>query len=81
MVMEKSTVTKIGIVTSVKMPKTAVVKVQRTAKHPLYKKQIKKTTKFKAHDELGVKVGQKVKIVETKPISKDVHFKVTEVVN
>lgn len=72
---------KVGVVTSVKMTKTAVVKVQKFLKHPLYKKQIKKTTKFKAHDELGVKVGQKVKIVETKPISKDVHFKVTEVVN
>lgn len=71
---------KTGTVTSTKMAKTAVVAVTTHRKHPLYKKQIKKTTNFKAHDDLGVKVGQKVKIAQTRPISKDVHFKVVEVV-
>lgn len=70
---------KTGIVTSTKMTKTAVVAVTTYRKHPLYKKQIKKTTKFKARDELGAHVGQKVKIVQTRPISKDVHFKIMEV--
>lgn len=70
-----------GTVVSTKMQKTVVVKIQRKVKHPLYKKQVTKTKKFKAHDEIGVKVGQKVKIMGIQPISKDVHFKVTEVVS
>lgn len=69
----------VGKVTSVKMTKTAVVEVVSKTKHPLYKKLIKRTRRFKAHDDLGVKLGQKVKIVETKKYSKDVHFKVLEV--
>ena len=70
---------KVGTVVSNKMPKTVVVKVVSKVKHPLYKKPITKTKKFKVHDGLGVKVGQKVKIIETRPISKDVHFEVKEV--
>jgi len=72
--------TKVGVVDSVKMQKTVVVKVVEKIKHPFYKKLVTKTTRFKAHDEIGTQVGQKVKVVETRPISKDVHFKVTEVV-
>lgn len=72
--------TKVGTVVSNKMQKTVVVKVTTIVKHPLYKKQMKRTKKFKAHDEIGVHFGQKVKIVEIRPISKDVHFKVLEVV-
>lgn len=72
---------KTGIVVSSKMQKTVVVKVSTKVKHRLYKKLITKTKKFKAHDEIGVKIGQKVKITETKPISKDIHFKVMEVSN
>lgn len=71
---------KTGVVVSTKMEKTPVVEVTTYRKHPLYKKQIKKTTNFKAHDDLGVKVGQKVKIAETRPIAKDVHFKVQEII-
>lgn len=71
---------KVGLVESTKMQKTVVVKVVEKVKHPFYKKLITKTTKFKAHDEIGVQVGQKVKITETKPISKGVHFKVMEVI-
>jgi len=65
-----------GVVVSAKMKKTVVVKVNMKVKHPLYKKIIVKSKKFKARDETGVAVGQKVKIEETKPISHDVHFKV-----
>lgn len=71
---------KIGIVVSAKMPKTVVVKIVSRVKHPLYKKLIIRTRKFKVHDELGVKTQDKVKIIETRKISKDVHFKVLEVV-
>ncbi len=71
---------KVGLVESTKMQKTVVVKVKSLVKHPLYKKLIKRSKKIKAHDEIGVNIGDKVKIVETKPISKDVNFKVLEVV-
>ena len=71
---------KIGTVTSVKMQKTVVVSVETRVKHRLYKKMITKTKNFKAHDELGVQVGQQVKITESKPFSKNVHFKTMEVV-
>ena len=71
---------KVGTVISGKMSKTIVVKVVNRVRHPLYKKMITKTKNFKAHDELGVQVGQKVKIVETRPIAKDVHFKTLEVI-
>lgn len=71
---------KTGQVISAKMPKTVVVKIENRVKHPLYKKLIIRTRKFKAHDELGVKPFQKVKIGQTRKISKDVHFKVLEVV-
>lgn len=72
--------TKVGVVDSVKMQKTVVVKVVEKVKHPFYKKLMTKVTRFKAHDDLGTQLGQKVKIAETRPISKDVHFKVTEVI-
>lgn len=71
---------KVGVVESTKMQKTVVVKVTEKVKHPFYKKLITKTTKYKAHDEIGVETGQKVKIKETKPISKHVHFIVEEVI-
>jgi small subunit ribosomal protein S17 len=64
--------TRVGVVISDKMDKTIVVAVVRRVKHPLYKKFIKRTTKFKAHDELNeCTTGDKVEIVETRPISKD----------
>ena len=72
---------KTGVMVSNKMQKTVVVKVSTKVKHRLYKKLITKTKKFKAHDEIGVNLGQKVKIIETKPISKDIHFKIVEVSN
>lgn len=69
-----------GKVVSTKMEKTAVVAVERKTKHPVYKKTIKITKKYKAHNsELKIKEGDMVKIQETKPISKDKHFKVVAV--
>lgn len=70
---------KIGIVVSVKMQKSVVVKVESLRAHALYKKKIKRSKRIKVHDDLGVKVGQKVKIIETRPISANIHFKVQEV--
>ena len=69
-----------GVVTAVKMQNTAVVKVTRRIKHPVYKKLVKRAKNFKVQDTIGVKLGQIVKIQETRPISKDVHFKILEVV-
>lgn len=68
-----------GIVVSDKMDKTIVVSVSRFVKHPLYGKFYKVSKKYKAHDEnKKYKIGDKVEIVETKPISKDKRFKVME---
>lgn len=66
-----------GVVVSDKMDKTVVVTVSRFVKHPLYGKFYKISKKYKAHDENNAfKVGDKVEIVETRPISKDKRFKV-----
>lgn len=66
-----------GVVVSDKMDKTVVVSVTRYEKHPKYKKYLKISKKYKAHDEANNhKVGDQVSIVETRPISKDKHFKV-----
>jgi len=66
-----------GVVVSDKMDKTIIVKVVRYVEHPKYGKRIKKNKKYKVHDEKNeYKVGDKVKIKETKPLSKDKHFEV-----
>ena len=70
-----------GVVTSNKMEKTAVVAVTRFVKHPKYKKFLKITKKFKAHDEENTcKTGDRVKIMETRPLSKDKRWRVVEVI-
>jgi len=70
-----------GIIISLKMQKTAVVEVARLAPHPLYKKLLRRSTKIKADTgSLELKVGDKVTIAETRPISKDKKFKVLEVI-
>jgi len=70
-----------GVVVSDKMNKTVVVSVSRFVKHPLYGKFYKVSKKYKAHDENnGSKIGDKVIIVETRPISKDKRFKVIRTV-
>ncbi len=72
---------RIGVVVSDKMFKTAVVAVERRIKHPVYKKYIKRTTKFKVHDEKDeCRVGDVVKIMETRPLSKTKRWRIIEVV-
>lgn len=67
-----------GIVISTKMQKTATVEVERIKVHPLYKKRMRVKKKYHAHDELGVKVGERVKIQECRPISKTKKWKIIE---
>lgn len=70
-----------GKVVSDKMEKTVVVAVERLVQHPLYKKPVKQTTKFKAHDENNDShIGDTVVIMETRPLSKDKRWRVVEIV-
>jgi small subunit ribosomal protein S17 len=72
---------RIGIVSSNKMDKTITVNVERKIKHPLYGKFLKKTTKFHAHDEKNeCSIGDTVKIMETRPLSKTKRWRLVEVV-
>lgn len=71
---------KVGIVSSDKMTKTVVVRVDRLVKHPIYRKYVKKRKKFMAHDEMGAKIGDKVKIVETRPLSARKRWRVVEII-
>ena len=72
---------RVGVVTSNKMTKTVVVAVERKVKHPLYGKFVKKTTKFHAHDEKDeCTIGDIVKIMETRPLSKTKRWRLVEVV-
>ncbi len=71
---------RVGIVVSDKMDKTVVVAIEAKYKHPLYKKTVVKTTRFKAHDENNeCGVGDKVRIVETRHLSKDKYWRVAEI--
>ena len=71
----------IGTVVSDKMDKTVVVAVETSVRHKVYKKTVKRTYKLKAHDEENpCKVGDKVKVMETRPLSKDKRWRVVEVV-
>ena len=71
----------VGKVVSDKMDKTIVVAVETFVKHPLYNKRVKKTVKFKAHDEENVcKVGDTVKLMETRPLSKDKRWRMVDIV-
>ena len=73
--------TRVGKVVSNKMDKTIVVAVQDNVKHALYGKIVKKTYKLKAHDEANVcNIGDKVKVMETRPLSKDKRWRVVEIV-
>ncbi|MBI2259821.1 MAG: 30S ribosomal protein S17 [Flavobacteriia bacterium] len=72
---------KIGVVTSDKMEKSIVVSVERKVKHPKYGKFVKKTTKFVAHDEKNdCNLGDTVKIMETRPLSKTKNWRLVEIV-
>ncbi len=73
--------TQIGVVVSDKMDKTVVVKVDRLIKHPVYNKYIKRSAKYKAHDENNsCKNGDRVMIVESRPLSKDKCWKVRQII-
>ena len=72
--------TQVGVVISDKMQKTVVISVVDNVRHPLYKKIVKKTVKIKAHDEKNsCKIGDRVKIMETRPLSKDKRWRVEKV--
>ena len=73
--------TRVGKVVSDKMDKTVVVAIVDNVKHPLYKKIIKNTVKFKAHDENNeCRIGDRVEIMETRPLSKDKRWRVVEII-
>ena len=71
---------KVGVVFSDKMTKTVVVRVDRTVKHPMYRKYMKKRKKFMAHNEMGAAEGDKVRIVETRPLSARKRWRVVEII-
>lgn len=71
--------TREGIVVSNKMDKTVVVKIERRVQHPLYGKVVLRTAKFKAHDIIGCDEGDRVEIMETRPISKEKRWRVTQI--
>ena len=73
--------TRTGKVVSDKMDKTVVVAIERFVQHPLYQKGVKHTVKFKAHDEENIcKIGDRVKIMETRPLSRDKRWRIVEVI-
>ena len=71
---------KVGVVASDKMQKTVVVRVDRLIKHPKYRRYVRRTSKFMAHNETDATVGDKVRIVETRPLSARKRWRVVEVV-
>ena len=72
---------RVGTVVSDKMDKTVVVAIRDNVKHPLYKKIIKRTVRFKVHDENNeCRVGDKVMIMETRPLSKDKNWRLVEII-
>ena len=73
--------TRVGVVVSDKMDKTIVVAVKDSVQHPLYKKILKRTKKFKAHDEKNeAGIGDRVEIMETRKISKDVNWRLVKII-
>jgi len=71
---------RVGVVVSAKTPKTVVVQVVRLFQHSLYHKTIRRTNAFMAHDELGARNGDRVRIVESRPLSRRKRWRVTEIV-
>ena len=73
--------TRVGLVVSDKMMKTVVVSIERRVEHPVYGKMVRRTTKLKAHDEQNeAKTGDTVRIMETRPLSKDKRWRVVEII-
>ena len=73
-------VQKVGTVSSDKMQKTVVVRVDRLVLHPKYRRYVRRTSKFMAHDDLGATTGDRVRIVETRPLSANKRWRVVEIV-
>ena len=71
---------RVGVVTSDKMMKTVVVRVDRLVKHPIYRRYVRRKKQFMAHDELGATIGDKVRIIETRPLSARKRWRVVEIV-
>ena len=79
--MEKKHKTRVGRVVSDKMDKTVVVSVETLRHHPLYKKTIRRAVKYKAHDEKNeCRLGDTVKIIETRPLSREKRWRVAEII-
>jgi small subunit ribosomal protein S17 len=72
---------RVGVVTSAKMQKSVVVAVERLVRHSFYKKTVRRTSTFMAHDELGAKAGDRVRIVETRPLSRLKRWRVAEILD
>lgn len=72
---------KVGIVASDKMEKTVVVRVDRLIKHPKYRRYVRRTSKFMAHNERGATIGDKVRIVEMRPLSARKRWRVIEIIH
>jgi small subunit ribosomal protein S17 len=73
--------TRVGLVVSDKMAKTVVVSIERRVQHPVYGKMVRRTKKLKAHDEQNeAKMGDTVRIMETRPLSKDKRWRVVEII-
>jgi small subunit ribosomal protein S17 len=71
---------RVGVVTSDKMTKTVVVRVDRLIKHPIYRRYVRRKKQFMAHDEMGAAIGDKVRIVETRPLSARKRWRVVEII-
>jgi small subunit ribosomal protein S17 len=71
---------RIGLVVSAKTSKTVVVSVERLVRHRLYRKTMRRTSTFMAHDEFGARAGDRVRIVESRPLSRRKRWRVTEIV-
>jgi small subunit ribosomal protein S17 len=73
-------VQKVGTVASDKMQKTVIVRVDRQVLHPKYRRYVRRTSKFMAHDDLGATIGDRVRIIETRPLSAKKRWRVVEIV-
>ena len=70
---------RVGVVTTAKMQKSVVVAVERLVRHSFYRKTVRRTSQFMAHDELGARAGDRVRIVETRPLSRLKRWRVAEI--
>ena len=70
---------RVGVVTTAKMQKSVVVAFERLVRHSFYKQTVRRTSKFMAHDELGARAGDRVRIVETRPLSRLKRWRVAEI--